>query len=431
MAARNRLRIDAADVISTCTVALALAAIASSAALRYILLAYIVFVVLFLARQWRSVRIASPAVLLIAVFFGLGLLSWRISVVPERSAEQVQRLWVGVLACVILSRTVTTPARIGLVTFTFVAVGALLAIVSPVVVEAAPQNKFSLISPEVFTAFGPAVSDAANPNVLAGSIILMLPFAIVLLISGSKRSHKVFGALTAGFMAAGLLLLQSRGAILAALVAVLCLVIMQRIRPADRRKAVPVMFAVLVAVIALSGAFPVAVAHDSVLTSGISGLAERQSIWRCGWNLAQDFPFTGLGMGAFNEICNYFYPHMLLEPAAPHSHGLLLQILLDLGVLGLCAWLAVLGSVGRACLSAWRRMDRALAAIAAAIFVSQLALLIQGALDAVTWGMVRPAPLVWLLWGVAIGLSRISQSGHAVVVADHSGDPGQRKQEPD
>jgi putative inorganic carbon (HCO3(-)) transporter len=33
---------------------------------------------------------------------------------------------------------------------------------------------------------------------------------------------------------------------------------------------------------------------------------------------------------------------------------------------------------------------------------SQLALAVHGITDAVTWGMVRPAPLIWALWGLAI-----------------------------
>ena len=37
--------------------------------------------------------------------------------------------------------------------------------------------------------------------------------------------------------------------------------------------------------------------------------------------------------------------------------------------------------------------------IGAGFFCSQLALATHGMTDAVTWGMVRPAPLVWVIWG--------------------------------
>ena len=40
--------------------------------------------------------------------------------------------------------------------------------------------------------------------------------------------------------------------------------------------------------------------------------------------------------------------------------------------------------------------------VGAGLFCSQIALSIHGLIDAVTWGMVRPAPVVWALWGLVI-----------------------------
>ncbi len=32
-------------------------------------------------------------------------------------------------------------------------------------------------------------------------------------------------------------------------------------------------------------------------------------------------------------------------------------------------------------------------------------------MDAVTWGMVRPAPLIWIIWGIGVaGISYISKN---------------------
>jgi putative inorganic carbon (HCO3(-)) transporter len=36
------------------------------------------------------------------------------------------------------------------------------------------------------------------------------------------------------------------------------------------------------------------------------------------------------------------------------------------------------------------------------LLCSQLALGVHGLFDAVTWGMVRPAPLIWAIWGLAL-----------------------------
>jgi putative inorganic carbon (HCO3(-)) transporter len=42
------------------------------------------------------------------------------------------------------------------------------------------------------------------------------------------------------------------------------------------------------------------------------------------------------------------------------------------------------------------------AGLGAGLLGSETALVIHGLTDAVTWGMVRPAPLVWGIWGTAI-----------------------------
>jgi len=37
-------------------------------------------------------------------------------------------------------------------------------------------------------------------------------------------------------------------------------------------------------------------------------------------------------------------------------------------------------------------------------------LVVNGILDAVTWGMVRPAPLVWLMWGAAMAAWNLAEA---------------------
>jgi hypothetical protein len=46
--------------------------------------------------------------------------------------------------------------------------------------------------------------------------------------------------------------------------------------------------------------------------------------------------------------------------------------------------------------------DRWAMGLGAGFLASQLALCVHGVFDAVTWGMVRPAPLVWGIWGAAM-----------------------------
>ena len=125
--------------------------------------------------------------------------------------------------------------------------------------------------------------------------------------------------------------------------------------------------------------------------------------------MAQDFPFTGVGMGTYSEVADLMYPFYLKgEGIIPHAHNLFLQIAVDLGTPGLIAWLASLGIVSFAAWKVYALKDSIeyesewIVGLGAGLLCSQLALVVHGLTDAVTWGMIRPAPLVWALWGLAV-----------------------------
>ena len=46
--------------------------------------------------------------------------------------------------------------------------------------------------------------------------------------------------------------------------------------------------------------------------------------------------------------------------------------------------------------------DAWVAGLGAGLLASQVALVVHGLVDAVAWGMVRPAPIVWAIWGMAV-----------------------------
>ena len=147
---------------------------------------------------------------------------------------------------------------------------------------------------------------------------------------------------------------------------------------------------------------------DMVSSSGaISGIDGRVEIWSRAIYMIQDFAFTGVGMGTFGDVADLLYPFFLYAPGTiPHAHNLFLQIAVDLGVMGLVAWLAIVIGV---LITAWQLYKTTSGenktisqAIGVGMMGSVIALLEQGILDAVTWGMVRPAPIVWVIWGTCI-----------------------------
>jgi putative inorganic carbon (HCO3(-)) transporter len=130
--------------------------------------------------------------------------------------------------------------------------------------------------------------------------------------------------------------------------------------------------------------------------------------------MIQDFPLTGIGMGSFGKLADRLFPFFSYQAGKiPHAHNIFLQLAVDLGIPGLVAWLAAwllvgvtawqLYQAGRAAQDSWR------AGLGAALLSSQAALVVHGLLDSVTWGMVQPAPLVWLLWGLAFAGWNVSR----------------------
>jgi putative inorganic carbon (HCO3(-)) transporter len=141
------------------------------------------------------------------------------------------------------------------------------------------------------------------------------------------------------------------------------------------------------------------------LSSGgaVGGLDERLEIWSRALYAIQDFSFTGVGIGTFNQVIPLLYPYFLIAPSAdiPHAHNLVLQVAVDLGVPGLIAWLAILMTVAVQGIVLIRRGPSPLWAFGAGVLGSLAAMLVHGVLDATLWG-TKLAFLPWLLFALAV-----------------------------
>jgi putative inorganic carbon (HCO3(-)) transporter len=151
--------------------------------------------------------------------------------------------------------------------------------------------------------------------------------------------------------------------------------------------------------------------------SVVDSLAVRQEIWmRSVWAI-QDFPYTGIGIGAFPTVAPQLYPFFsfVANEAIPHAHNLVLQVGMDLGIPGLLAFLLILV---QALLAAARATTRASDGwnryVAAGSFAALLGVLIHGVVDATLWG-TRPALLMWWLIATALAAGRSPDSAHRTV----------------
>jgi len=48
--------------------------------------------------------------------------------------------------------------------------------------------------------------------------------------------------------------------------------------------------------------------------------------------------------------------------------------------------------------------------LSAGLLTGQMALVIHGIFDSVIWGMIRPAPIVWALWGLILASFLVTEN---------------------
>jgi putative inorganic carbon (HCO3(-)) transporter len=348
---------------------------------------------------------------------------------PDVTQPQVARVAIGMALYYALANWAVTAARLRLLGLGLAGAGLVLALSAPFSVQWMEGAKLLFIPETVYRRLPRLLIDPIHPNIMAGALVLLLPCVLGPLLF-ARRDLRWFEQALAGLAAVAMLvvlvLTKSRGGFMGA-AAGLGLLLALRWR-----------FGWLVAPLAaLAGglaAWRIGVTRvmDALTrTQSLGGLDGRLDLWSRALQMIQDFPFTGIGMGAFMQVANAMYP---FSPHAdhPHAHNLFLQVAVDLGLPGLIAWLALFFL---ACVAAWRvyrwgklgeahNADRGpaperapdtsageragcapsrpyMAGLGAGLLASQVSLAVHGLTDAPTWG-TRPAVAVWAVWGLAM-----------------------------
>jgi putative inorganic carbon (hco3(-)) transporter len=324
---------------------------------------------------------------------------------PEVTRLQVYRLLTGVALYYAVVNWAGTASRLRLAMLGAGAVGLLLAFSAPFSVQWMIEEKLTFMPEVIYRRLPLLLADPIHPNVMAGALVVLLPCALAPLLFGWQQLRwfeRTLVGLAAAAMLGVLILTKSRGGLMA-LGAMLVVLIVLRWRWGWL--AVPL--AVLAAGLAIWWIGEVRVVEALSATQTLGGMDGRLEVWSRALYMLQDFPFTGIGMGTFQQVANRLYPFFLAGPDAevPHAHNIFLQVGVDLGLPGLVAWLALLILV---CICAWwvyrrgrRQGDAVLTALGAGLLASQAALVVHGLTDAATWG-TRPAVVVWAIWGLAM-----------------------------
>jgi putative inorganic carbon (HCO3(-)) transporter len=368
--------------------------------------AIVIMLVFWLARWIACGKLSqrTPTDMGIGIIVLMGIISIWTTAVPEVTLTQVYRLISGVVLFYAIVNWAKSPVRLWWIYTGVVVTGAVLALGAAFSVEWAAY-KIPVIPASFYEKFTLLVSDTVNPNVLAGSLVILFPVIVALIVFGWREMRWAFRLpilVVAVGVAIVIILTQSRSAMIAFIFTLLLLPIL-RWRWAW----------IVVIILVVAGWVGIWFLRDQRIFDlpfvlwDFQEFGSRVEIWSRAIYMIQDFPITGIGMGTFLDVADQFYPFLMhSQGTVNHAHNLFLQVAVDLGVVGLIAWLSVLMAVF---IVSWRvyvnglQTDRIwLMGLGAGLLCSQIALVVHGLTDAVTWGMVRPAPVVWALWGVVM-----------------------------
>lgn len=346
----------------------------------------------------------------------LCIMTWvslAISPLPGQSLRTAIPLGIGFIAYALIARWFVTSLWLARGWWALILAGALLVLFAPPAML--PPSHAALRWLPIWNRLQGRLPDTFNENVIAGTLVILMPFAFARSLLGWDRGSWQgwlgwIGSLLAGLgMLLVLALTTSRGAYLAAFVSLLLLLGLAWPRgwPAFALLGVLAIFACGM----LLGWSQMA---NALLAGGaITTLEQRAEIWSRALYIIQDFPLTGAGIGCFQPIVKHLYPLFLIpQGSVSHAHNLYLQIAVDLGLPGLAAYLAILVLSFRLALRAYRRFtlrkERSLALLSVACLASLTGMCIHGLIDAAVWGN-KGAFIPWIVLGLCAAIWKVSR----------------------
>ncbi|MGB9183129.1 MAG: O-antigen ligase family protein [Solirubrobacteraceae bacterium] len=259
--------------------------------------------------------------------------------------------------------------------------------------------------------FGRLTGTVGDPNELAAVLVAAIPICLAL--AGPLRARPVLRAVTLGaalLCLAGTINTLSRGGLLA-LGAVLGAAVLfgGRWRP----QATALLVVTALATVGYFGVIAPLAAQQRVTSADSSG---RTDIWTVGWRMVKAHPLNGVGSGNFqNAEVHYLQaPGTISKNGAdlivnvPHvAHNIYLELLADLGIPGLLAFLGVVAAAIAATIKAARLFnrqgDREMELIARSMF-----LVLVGFMTADVFLSGEFAKQLWIAFGVSAALLKLA-----------------------
>lgn len=259
-----------------------------------------------------------------------------------------------------------------------------------------------------------------HPNQIAGLICLYLPLSVSLVLrppAPLRAWHWRLPLIPVTLITMWILLLtQSRSGWIGILVGIFVLAVMWAwtIPPSNRRRALRLTIAgcVLAGLLVITVIGPEQLGEvwanppQETAVGTLLTLNYRKALWPWALTAIQDFPFTGVGLGAFRRVVFRLYPlSMSIGQDIGHAHNIFLQTALDVGLPGLAVYLALLFAAGIWGLRVARR-DATLRPVSLGLLAGLLAVHIFGLADALALGS-KPGILFWYSLGLLAAMSNM------------------------
>lgn len=188
-------------------------------------------------------------------------------------------------------------------------------------------------------------------------LFLCFPFAFLIVGFAQEKRHQIGLILIATLMSIGLFLSMTRGAWVAAFVAICFMASLLSMKYVVR--AVVVFVLVAGTAVAVS---PIARSRlDSLFSVSTFAHFDRFKIWSAHWEIAKDFPILGVGYGENEPLSESYYDRLgIVDGQVGHAHNTYLQFLAGTGIVGLLLYLAFIGYFFYLSMKLWGKIPKTL-----------------------------------------------------------------------
>ena len=380
------------------------------------LAAFILLALIWIDRAWTTGRLTIPTAfdLPMVILLVSSLVSLSVSPNWSLSLPKVYGLVLSVALFYAIVNQIATRRDLAIAAFWFALVCAGIALAGLIGTDWA-QSKIVSASfiydrlPRFIQAVPRSIAGGFARNGVGGTLTLTIPLLAAMAIASQQSTvnsqqwqvGKLFTVHCSPFTALSALALslvtlaltQSRGGILGAAVGLFAIAVWR-----ERR------FAWLMAAGALGLLAVVALGYGNALVNFVvamdSGtLASRLEVWQRGVMMVQDFPYTGIGIGTYNQLAHALYPFFIAAPdeIVPHAHNNFLQVAVDVGIPGFIAYVGLMTAFVISARRAYRAShDAGARGLIAGALGGMLAHQVFGLTDAFMLG-TKPGVVMWIL----------------------------------